>query len=153
MNNVTLSQTLWTIWIHTFMNYKLQHLHVNKTMTYIHNVVQNVISNKTLIIFPLASKHRQLLSWPMKCCSPFQNLKLNKIIHSTKDNNMKCETDSMESRNNSTRNSNCSMWKFNARIEVSTVLMFRIQVSGSLQWAAGLLMDSLTLEDESSMFL
>lgn len=85
MNNLTLSQTLWTIWIHTFMNYKLQHLHANKTMmTYKHNVVQNVISNKTLIIFPLASKHLQLLSWPMKCCFPFQNLKLNKIMHSTK---------------------------------------------------------------------
>jgi len=102
------------------MNYKLQHLHVNKTMIYKHNVVQNVISNKTLIIFPLASKHLQLLSWPMKYCFPFQNLKLNKIIHSIKDNNMKCETDSMESRNNSTRNSNCSRWKFNARFEVSS---------------------------------
>jgi len=77
-------------------------------MIYKRNVVQNVISKKTLIIFPLASKHLPLLSWPMKCCFPFQNLKL-KIIRSTKDNNMKCETDNMESRNNSTRNSNCSM--------------------------------------------
>ena len=78
-------------------------------MTYKHNEVQNVISKKTWIVFPLASKHLQLLSWPMKCCFPFQNLKLNKIIHSTQDNNMKCETDSIEFRNNSTRNSNCSM--------------------------------------------
>ena len=61
------------------MVYKFQQLHVNKTMIYKQNVVQNAISIETLIIFPLASKHLQLLSWTMKCCFPFQNLKLNKI--------------------------------------------------------------------------